>query len=489
MAKTPKVSKRVIKADKKFRRNLLAISLVALGLKLLIIFNIEGFDWYEAGNEDLGKGLGELLDNNYAPPNAWYLADGDNYVRALQGLHSEGFLSNEEKLTYWPAGYPLLMWPLLTIFRGYFFLSLAVTQSILYAIASIWFVDELRKTRVKRVSYLVAIFLAFNPTLSLNTISVGYELPVVSMSLLSAASLIRYFMKRQNKIFSPEVFVASFAFAFAVFMQPRLILIAFAFFCVWAIARFKTVAIPVFLVLVMGIVSIAPSVLMVRNYQVHGHAVISTNLGNTMRLGAGPGASGGYSPQPVGLVECPVSGGDAAKADRALVDCVVDWYFDNPSRALVLFWNKARFFWSPWFGPEYNGTMARNPWLQNHPLRSTAQTPEGFKLIFGNVGKLISWLWMLAGLFLLIYGFMYLWRLGDLERLLGLTAGLSFVVNLVSTILTIGDNRFRIPSMAMSILLQCVGILGVISKRKSKATISSSYVPWPIFAERNNIGK
>ncbi len=479
MAKTAKKAKSSAIATRKLRRNLAAISLLALSIKFFIILRIEGFNWLVAGSGDLGKGLGLLLDNNYAPPNAWYGADAENYLRGLQGLVQDGFFSEEGKLSYWPAGYPLMMWPLMELFRGYFFLVLAFFQSALYALGSIWFVDEIRKTRIAKHSYVVAFLLGFNPTLSLNTIAVGYELPVVALSLISAAALLRFFNARRSSLISVELLVSSIAFAIATFMQPRLLVLAFAFFFLWALAKFRLKLIIPFMALSMGIVSLAPALMIYRNQQVHGYAAISTNLGVTMRLGAGPETSGGYSSQPSGIVECPATNGNPAEVDSAIVRCVIGWYLGNPATAAKLFWNKARFFWSPWFGPEANGTMARNPWRQDHPLVSTAQTQSGFDFIFGGVGKFISWTWMLGSLLLLLNGFRFLWRLGDLERLLAVIAGSSFALNLVSSMLTIGDHRFRIPSMGMSLLLQAIGFLALFSKGKFGSNAQEPFVGWP----------
>lgn len=479
MAKKQKSAQRSLIATKKFRRNLVAISVVALFIKLFIILRIQGFDWYEAGEGDLGKGLGILLDNFYAPPNAWYGADGENYIRGLQGLVVDGFFSEESKLSYWPAGYPLLMWPIIEMFRGYFFMVLAILQSLIFTLSSIWFVDEIRKTRISRYSYLVAFLLAFNPTLSLNTIAVGYELPVVALSLISAAALLRYFNRKNTRIISPELIIASIAWALASLMQPRLLVLALSFFFIWALAKFRVKLIAPFMLLSMGMVSLAPTLLVFRNHEVHGYASISTNLGVTMRLGAGPSTSGGYSNEPSGLVECPATEGNAAEIDREVVRCVITWYWSNPTSAVKLFWNKARFFWSPWFGSEANGTMARNPWLRSHPLNSTAQTQEGFDFIFGGFGKFISWIWMLGTLLLLLNGFRYLWRLGDIERLLGIVAGLSFLLNLFSSMLTIGDHRFRIPSMGMTLLLQALGARALFSKKISIPGLKEPLVKWP----------
>jgi hypothetical protein len=346
-------------------------------------------------------------------------------------------------------------------------------------------VDEIRKTRIAKHSYLVAFLLGFNPTLSLNTIAIGYELPVVALSLISAAALLRFFNERRSSLISVELLVSSFAFAIATFMQPRLLVLAFAFFFIWALAKFRLKLMVPFMALSVGIVSLAPALMIYRNQQVHGYAAISTNLGVTMRLGAGPETSGGYSNQPFGTVECPETEGNSAEVDNAVVRCVIDWYLNNPATVAKLFWNKARFFWSPWFGPEANGTMARNPWRQNHPLLSTAQTQAGFDLIFGGLGKFISWIWMLATLLLVLNGFRYLWRLGDLERLLGITAASSFALNLVSSMLTIGDHRFRIPSMGMSLLLQAIGFMALFQKRESKIISVEPLVEWPSLKRRS----
>lgn len=476
MPKSPKKQTQKLKPKRKSRRNLLLIPASALIIKIFIIVNIEGFDWYLAGEGNLANGLKLLLDNNYIPPNAWYGADGENYIEGLRGLAETGFFSEEGKLSYWPAGYPLLMWPVLELFRGYFFAAIATLQSILYFLGSAWLVEELRKTRVAKASYLVAILLAFNPTLALNTISIGYELPVVSFSLISLAAFLHYANRNRISVFTWEILVASLAFALSTFMQPRMIVLAFAFFLIWAIAKFSRRRIPIFLVITLVIVSIAPTILIFRNQQVHGYTAISTNLGVTMKLGAGPGTSGGYSIKPGGTVKCPSSKGDAAEQDKATVKCVIDWYMKNPTASIKLFWNKARYFWSPWFGPEANGTMGRSPWNQNHPLKSIIQSESGFNMVYGGIGRFISWLWMVVGLIFLLMGINSLWKLGGVERALALMAGSTFFLNLFSSMLTIGDHRFRIPSMGMSILLQAFGFMLISKKRQPNPSKNCSPV-------------
>ena len=86
-------------SDSKLHKYLIAIPLIALAFKFITMTNIQ------AG--------------------AWYGADGENYVAGVQGLQSDGFFSEEPKLSYWPAGYPLLLWPLAIISTAKFYYILS----------------------------------------------------------------------------------------------------------------------------------------------------------------------------------------------------------------------------------------------------------------------------------------------------------------------------------------------------------------------------
>lgn len=467
------------KSQLKLRKRLLLIPALALLVKLSIISRIQGFDWFSAGGGDLVKGLGLLLDNNYIPANAWYGADGENYIRGLQGLARDGFFSTDGKLSYWPAGYPLLMWPLLVAFKGAFFGVLAFMQSLLYAFACAFFVDEITRTRLKKFAIIIALLLTLNPTLALNTIAVGYELPTVALSLIALAAMMRSFRLSKSSPLSIENIVASISFLLATFMQPRLIIIGILFMGIWALAQYPIKSALVFLSLSTLIMLIAPATMIYRNSTANGYATISTNLGVTMGIGSGPEATGGYNGKYNG-VDCPEAklAKNAADADSANVRCIIKWYATNPGPALNLFWNKARFFWSPWFGPEANGTMARNPWRINHPLNETIKTQDGSNLVLGGFGKFVSWAWVISNLALLFYGFSLLWRVGGLERLIGL-ASITFIgLNWFSSILTIGDHRFRIPSMGLSLLLQGIGFASFFIKRRNRFPGSSAKVEW-----------
>jgi len=477
MAKRPKASE---KSQLKLRKRLLLIPALALLVKISIISRIQGFDWFAQGNGEIVPGLSLLLENNYVPKNSWYGADGENYLRGLLGLARDGLLSTEGKLSYWPAGYPLLMWPVLILFKGAFFPALAFIQSLLYAFACAFFVDELTRTRLRKFALLVAVFLTFNPTLALNTIAVGYELPAVSLSLISVAALLRSFRLGRLKPLTIENLVASTSFLLATFMQPRLIVLGFVVMLLWALAQYPLKSAAVFLSFSTLVMLVAPAIMIWRNSNANGYAAISTNLGTTMGIGAGPEATGGYNGKYNG-VPCPEadSAKDPAEADNRRVRCILKWYVLNPVDSAKLFWNKARFFWSPWFGPESNGTMARNPWRLNHPLNDWTKSQSGVDLIFGGIGKFISWIWMLGTITLLFLGFRILWRAGGLERLLGLGAFSFVLLNWLSSILTIGDNRFRIPSMGLSLVLQAIALQSVFLKKRERLVGTSPAVAWP----------
>jgi hypothetical protein len=112
--------------------------------------------------------------------------------------------------------------------------------------------------------------------------------------------------------------------------------------------------------------------------------------------------------------------------------------------------------------------MARNPWLKINPISDIARgSQDGNNLVFGIVGKVISWLWLVGGLLLMILGFEFLRRLGGAERKLGVILLAPILASWLSAVGTIGDHRFRIPTMSLSLVLQVVGFY-FVKKRLSK---------------------
>jgi hypothetical protein len=387
---------------------------------------------------------------------AWLGADGENYLTGYDAMLKDGIFSTETKLTYWPAGYPLFILFLSVIGKSFVLTTLAVVQSAIYSFSAYFFAAQLVKTRLKNFAYLAFFMILLNPTLSLSSIAVGYESPAAAGYLIVAGLLIKDFVQKDDKKLLPYIAISSAIFGFMSFIQPRLIVSGILVTLLWILIRKPWRSAALLVAVSLAVTLFFPATLIFRNNQAVGLNSISTNLGGTMNIGAGDKAEGGYASKDVG-VPCTTSGTDAEK-DSQQVACVLKWYLNNPTKAAKLFYNKTKFFWSPWEGQLANGTMARNPWLKIHPVRDMQQNPDGDKLVRGPIGSLVSWSWFLGGLGFLFYGFIILWRARQLERLIGSIAMIAISTSWLISLVTIGDHRFRLPILGMSLFLQAVGI-------------------------------
>jgi len=334
--------------------------------------------------------------------------------------------------------------------------SLTIFQSALFSFATYLFALQLSKTRIKKYAHITFILILLNPTLSLSSIAIGYESLTASGFLLTSALIIKDLLEKNNKNFFAYLILNSIVFGLMSFMQPRLIISGIAITVLWIFIRKGRKAGALISLLAVLITLLFPASLIYRNNKAVGLNTISTNLGVTMNIGAGAEATGGYMGDWKG-VPCNLSGTEAER-DSQQVRCVIDWYLKNPVTGLKLFYNKSIFFWSPWFGPEANGTMARNPWLKMSPIKNMTSTQDGVNLVYGGFGKIISWLWLLGGLAFMFYGFITLWRQKFLERLIGNLAMIAIVTNWLISLISIGDHRFRLPIMGLSLFLQAVGL-------------------------------
>jgi hypothetical protein len=421
-------------------QKLMAIPLIVLLIKFVLLFNI--------------------------PNHAWIGADGENYIGGLEALLKDGYFSKNSLLSYWPAGYPLLMYVFGSVSRSNTLVIMAVLQSILYAVSSLYFVRELAKTHLAKYCFWVAWILAINPTLSLSSMVIGYEIIPASIFLFAMVFFMRDYRLKNNSIISKNSMLAALLFSLSCFVQPRFLLTAAIFFILWAFLTKPKRVIPIFVGVTLIITALLPISLALRNSHANGFKAISTNLGVTMNLGAGSGASGKYEPEGQYGVPCSKIEGDAAQQDSHLVGCVIKWYLTNPTEAAPLLIRKAKYFWAPWFGPEVAGSMNRNPWLQNHPLKSVAiNSAEGNNLVYGRSGQLISWTWMAGGLLFLYLGFRRMWNAHGLVRNLGVFSIMIVVTNWMISLGTLGDHRMRVPIMTLSLLLQCVGFLSLFGKK------------------------
>jgi len=403
--------------------------------------------------------------------NAWLGADGENYVSAYEALVKDGVFSSERLLHYWPAGYPLFLLLLSFLGKGWMFATLSIFQSLIFSFSTYFFASQLAKTKFKKYSYLVFLLILLNPTLSLASICVGYESIAASGLLIILGLLIQDLTNSTSNIFIRNLILASVTVALISFLQPRLLLSGLVGIAVWIFVRkpFKT-AILIMLVSI-GIVAVSPSLLMLRNQKANGFTAISTNLGVTMNLGAGDKADGSYRPKKDFGVPCTSIEGNATVQDNHLIKCVINWYVSNPAKTIKLFANKARFFWSPWSGPEAVGSMGRNPWLNINPMINIASNSKaGNDLVNGLTGKTISWIWLIGSFTLLLLGFWQLFKAKGIERIIVLFAATQIGLNWLIAIGTLGDNRQRLPILGLSLFLQAVGIRTLFKGKKSILT-------------------
>jgi hypothetical protein len=286
--------------------------------------------------------------------------------------------------------------------------------------------------------------------------------------MMIAGLILAAFDTSIDKKFWIKVILVGAWFLLATLMQPRFLPVAIVVAVLWAskvtgtITRIRIVA------LITAIMMVSPGIMIFRNAVVIDKATISTNLGITMGIGAGPETSGSYDrsgPE----VPCEPNPPATTVTDSDLVACVLKWYLTNPIETVRLSFNKSMFFWSPWSGPEANGTMARNPWLLISPVQMiTTSTVSGERLIQGVLGSAVSYLWLFGQIAFVFIGYQSLRRLGPNEKLFANITIVPIILSWLISIGTIGDHRFRIPIMSMSLFLQMVAILAISKRWKRK---------------------
>jgi hypothetical protein len=293
---------------------------------------------------------------------------------------------------------------------------------------------------------------------------VGYEAPIAACFMMIVGIIWANTNPTINKKFWLSVAHVGGWFALATFMQPRFLLIAIVIAALWALRIVGTKNRIRIAALVTAIMMVAPAIMIFRNIEVIDKATISTNLGVTMRIGAGPETSGGYGrtgPE----VPCEPKSPATTVSDNEVVVCVMKWYLSNPVDTARLSFNKALFFWSPWSGSEGEGTMARNPWLKISPAHQIALSSKGGQdFVYGPIGVLVSWGWIIGQMIFLFAGYRVLRKIGTDEKFLANVVLTPVVLSWLISIGTIGDHRFRIPTMSMSIFLQVIAFLAIRKK-------------------------
>ena len=434
-------------ANKKIDFYLYAIPLVALFIKVIVMANTPGHGW-----------LG---------------ADGESYLSGVDGLISQGYFSNKEILSYWPAGYPILIWLLTKVSLVNLGWLISLTQSFFYAYSSYYFTKQLSHTKLRNFVIPVAIVIAINPTLSLSSMSVGYESAIASCMMMILGLILKSKLNSSKSGFKKLVIGVGLFSALATFLQPRWILTSVVLAAIWALTTTSRKQQALILITVIGVMALAPLTLVQRNSVAFQRNIISTNLGITMSIGAGPETSGGYNH--VGPnVPCEAKAPTSNVSDSELTKCVLNWYIQNPTDTLRLSANKSFYFWSPWVGPMANGTMARNPWQKFNPIvKAGSASKAANDLINGIFGKAASIIWVFGGILLLVAGFIWLFSSGGLLRELGILTLAPVAISFLVSLGTIGDHRFRLPTMPLSLFLQVLGAAALYRRVKTGSFLST----------------
>ena len=440
-SKSKKVKVQQNKKDQRLGYWIIAIPVITFLIKLIVMSNATGGGW-----------LG---------------ADGENYLGGVDGILKDGLFSKEHLLGYWPAGYPILIWLMTKISIAHILWVISIIQSAFYGYASYYFTRQLRDTKLKPYIFFIALILAANPTLSLSSLAVGYESPIAACMLMITGLIIKSQLNPVDRRFWIRVAGVGGFFALASFMQPRWVLTTLVVAIIWALFHKNRKTQALILAGVVGIMALAPIALIARNQKAGNGSVISTNLGVTMRLGAGDETDGGYAHKGPDVPCDPVPPATTV-TDNEVVKCVIKWYAGNPVKAVKLFINKGFFYWSPWSGPIVNGTMARNPWLKIDPLLNIARgSQQGHDLVYGVFGKIVSWTWMLGCISLFFIGFFWLRSHKGIYSTLAWLTFTPVVISWVVGMGTIGDHRFRLPTMSLSLVLQVIGYYALRHRAKT----------------------
>ena len=424
------------KAEIKIHRYLIAFPVIAFIIKLITMANIQGGGW-----------LG---------------ADGENYFKGVDGLYADGLFSKADILNYWPAGYPILLWLLALISVSKFVYLMSFIQSIFFAYATYFLTRNISKTSIAWLAIPASFFISFNPTLSLSSLAVGYETPVASCFMMVLGIILSSKLNPEKSQYKDAIYAGAWI-ALAAFMQPRYLLAGAVLFLIWGLSISPRKMGATVAVIAAAVMAISPLILVARNAIAIDKTTISTNLGVTMSIGAGDETKGGYSRTGPEVPCLPaVAGGTVT--DNQKVICVLKWYATNPVKTLKLAFYKSEFFWSPWSGPLANGTMARNPWLKIAPTQNISKTQSGADLVRGPFGKSISWLLIICQVGLLTFGFLSLRKIDLISKLFADSSMAAVVIAWLISIGTIGDHRFRIPTMALSLALQVAAIWKIKGK-------------------------
>jgi len=419
-------------------------------VKIIIIFNIDPIsDYYKAG--------------------AWVGSDTDGYLQGANAIKSEGFFTKSDFLSYYAPGYPVFLYVIQKIFGSYLILVVSILQTLFYSFSIYFVAKQLLNSGLQLFATTFTFIALLNPTLSLSTMQLGYEGLVASICAIVLGLFIKSMSNLDIKFISFEVLTAATLMGISIWLAPRMILAAFMLVIFWAFfMKSKSRLLSGFMAILI-IVGFQSSIVM-RNYIANGEYSSQTSLGNLALMGAGPLATGTYMNSPSGIY-CKTTSKEVSNQSNQRLSCAINWYIENPLNGAKLLWKKSYYLWSPWYGPLTGGTSAANPYYRwFHPIKSNITTQSQLDIVTGLPGKIVSWFWIVGGWILLIIGFRYLFSNGGMPNKVGTVSAVLILSNWITALITIGDNRYRIPLMTISLLVQVIGWKNLIDKLQGRSS-------------------
>jgi len=403
---------------------------------------------------------------------AYLGADGPNYISGFLSIIKEGILSPDQHLLYWPAGYSIFMYGAFKLIPSDPLFAVSLIQNILLGLGIYFFTKACNK-RFPNRNYvlLLCIFLNISPMIYSMSLSIGYESILISLYLIILSIYLNDEYRQKSALSTFRLSMIFTCMAIIVGFQPRFILtniIIIFYFHIWKRKLNSFLVGSVIFLLIANITS--PLALTLRNHTVHGVYMVSSNLADTLLIGAGDHASGAYNENPEGI-PCELDTSSISNRERTLTNCVLNWYLTHPAKASKLLMNKAAFFWSPWSGPFSKGTLGNNSWRKIAPadlIVNKLASPVVILLI-----KFQSLLYFLGYLGLALIGYRQLLRRRSDPTIVRLAhvCFVSITVNMLISMATIGDNRFRVPLIGFLMLLQLSGFEYLFEKFRKRHEI------------------
>ncbi len=396
---------------------------------------------------------------------AYLGADGPNYINAFLSLIKDGLYSSNQQLLYWPAGYSIFVYCAYYLVPDNPLFAVSLLQNLFCTLGIVLFTKALAsKIQNNYFALLLCLLLNISPMVFTLSLSIGYESMIISLYMIILGIYVKNDLSNKSALNLFRLFIIASCMATIVSFQPRFILSNFVIiymFQFWRNNFNRFLAISVTILILSNLIS--PLALAIRNHEVHGVYIVSNNFAETLLIGAGDNASGAYNENPIGI-PCKLDSSSITNRERSLTMCVLNWYATHPLKGLRLLVNKAHFYWTPWSGPFSKGTLTGNPWQKYAPGNLIQDETESKIFLVGS--KIGSLLYFLGYIFLTLFGYRKLITQKSSLTILRLSH-VSFVLillNMLISMATIGDNRFRVPMLALLTFLQLTGLFYIADK-------------------------